>query len=63
MVPVYEWLTADDLVLGCGTQAEFGHWNAEGVNPEGAKLGNIICHEDASEDEARAKLWAAEAVS
>lgn len=62
-VPVYEWLTAEDTVLGCGTKAEFEHWTAEGVNPVGAKLGNVICHEDASEDAARVAMWAAEKVS
>lgn len=59
-VPVYEWLTADDAVLGCGTQAEFDHWVAEGVNPVGSKLGNILCHEDAADDEFRAAMWAEE---
>ena len=58
-VPVYEWLLADDTVLGCGTQAEFEHWQREGVNPADAKLGNIICHEDPIEDERRIAAWAA----
>jgi hypothetical protein len=58
-VPVYEWLTADDVVKGCGTAAEFAHWQAEGVNAADDKLGNIICHEPASEDERRIVAWAA----
>jgi len=56
--PVYEWLL-DGAQYGCGTRAEFDHWNAQGINPAGLKLGAIITHEPASEDERRAARWAA----
>lgn len=62
-VPVYEWLSADGFPMGCGTQVEFDHWAAEGVNAPGEKLGKILCYEPASMDERRKAAWAREARS
>lgn len=58
MLPVFEWLL-DGQAFGCGTEREFRHWNAEGVNPEGLQLGRVIAHEPASEDARRSEAWAA----
>lgn len=52
-VPVYNWLMPDGNGFGCGTRVEFDYWSAQGVNPQGATLGEIICHEPASRDEQR----------
>lgn len=59
MVNVYEWLYADGTPFGLGTQVEFDYWTAEGVNPEGARLGKVLTQEPASEDDRRKALWAA----
>lgn len=57
LIPVYKWLLSDGSEAGCGTRAEFDYWNAEGVNPEGMVLGDVICYEPASEDERRKVAW------
>jgi hypothetical protein len=57
-IPVYDWLH-EGRSLGCGSEREFRHWQAEGVVPEDATLGAILCHEPASEDERRELAWAA----
>jgi len=58
-VEVYEWVFEDGVSFGCGTKAEFDYWTAEGVNPEGSKLGAVIGREPASEDDRRRAAWAA----
>jgi hypothetical protein len=58
-VPVYEWLLADGTPFGCGTKVEFDYWLSEGVNEADSRLGDIMGHEPASEDERRKLAWAA----
>ena len=58
-VPVHEWIYADGHVAGVGTAAELQHWVAEGVFADGElSLGNVVCHEPASEDARRRVVWA-----
>lgn len=57
LVPVYDFLLADGTPTGCGTQVEFDYWTAEGVFPEGSKLGAIITHEPAALDAKRIAAW------
>jgi hypothetical protein len=59
MVPVYTFLLANGTETGCGTEVEFNHWNAMGVFGEGARLGDVICHEPAANDDKRKAQWAA----
>jgi hypothetical protein len=56
-VPVYEWQFADGSAFGLGTEVEFNYWRDEGVNPADAKLGPVLCHEPASEDDRRRAAW------
>lgn len=58
--PVHEWLAADGTVIGLGTAFELDHWKAEGVSRPDERLGKIICHEPAGEDERRKAAWNAE---
>jgi hypothetical protein len=57
-VPVYEWLDESGQPNGLGTKLEFDHWRAEGVIPETDRLGGVLCHEPAIEDERRKAAWA-----
>lgn len=56
-VPVYEWLLADGTSIGCGTKLEMEYWQAQGVNRADDRLGEVLCHEPASEDDRRRKAW------
>ena len=58
MIAVYEIHNADGSLNGCGTALEFEYWADFGLYGEGAYLGKVICHEDASLDEARKLQWA-----
>jgi len=59
MVPVYNFLLTDGTLTGCGTAAEFAHWNEMGIFGEGARLGDVIGQEPAANDDARRIQWAA----
>lgn len=59
MVNVYEWVLASGKGFGCGTKVEFDYWAAQGVNPEGSRLGKVISQEPESEDARRKIAWAA----
>ena len=56
-VPVYEFLFADGSSFGCGTALELRYWQQEGIIDPEARLGAIISHEPASEDERRKSCW------
>lgn len=59
MNAIYEFHLANKTTTGCGTLAEFNHWNAMGVFGEGAYLGKVIGQEPAALDVDRTKQWAA----
>lgn len=56
-VPVFDWVLADGTGFGCGTRVEFDYWTAQGVNPEGSRLGAISGREPAAADERRKAQW------
>lgn len=56
-IPVYKFHLADGTEVGCGTKVEFDYWTEQGVF-EGYVLGEVLCHEPASEDERRKAAWA-----
>lgn len=57
IVPVFEWQYSDGKPFGVGTRVEFDYWREMGVNPDDAKLGPVICHEPAIQDEMRKTQW------
>lgn len=56
-VPVYEFVFADGTSFGCGTALELRYWQQEGIIDPEARLGKLIGHEPASEDERRKSCW------
>ena len=56
-VPVYDFVYADGTAFGCGTALELRYWQQEGIIDPEARIGNLIGHEPASEDERRKTCW------
>lgn len=56
-VAVHEWVFADGQSFGCGTECELRYWQSEGIVDPDARLGRVISHEPASEDERRKQCW------
>jgi hypothetical protein len=56
-VPVHVWLNSAGKDYGCGTACEFNYWLAQGVNPEGSRLGAVLTHEPYAEDARRIRAW------
>ena len=56
-VSVFRWLDAAGKLIGCGTQLEFDHWQAQGIVPADATLGEKIGDEPASLDAQRKAQW------
>lgn len=57
IVPVYEWVFSDGKPFGCGTKCELAYWQREGIVDPDARLGMVLGHEPASEDERRKAMW------
>ena len=57
MINVYDFVFADGVSFGCGTELELSYWQAEGVIDPTASLGKLIGQEPASEDERRKVCW------
>lgn len=56
-INVYDFIFADGTSFGCGTACELAFWQREGIIDPDARLGRVIGHEPASEDERRKALW------
>ncbi len=56
MVDVYNFVTADGTLYGCGTALEHSYWTEQGVFVD-VLLGDVLCQEPASEDESRKAEW------